>query len=90
MQGGANNMRALLTLKSTEQLYIWHKWNEEVWSEYTPVEENQDKKHEIHQIETIINLIQLNVKGKIGNCGNLIYTCKMCFKFGPMFTSFSI
>ena len=51
MQGGANNMLALLTLKSTEQLYIWHKWNEEVWSEYTPVEQNQDKKHEIHQIK---------------------------------------
>ena len=29
-----------------------HKWNEEVKSENTPLEENQDKKREFHPMET--------------------------------------
>ena len=50
MKGGANTMWALLTLKSTKQLSM--TCNEEEWSEYIPVEQHQDKKHEIYPMET--------------------------------------
>ena len=50
-KGGANTMGTLNFWKVRNN-NLWRKWNEEVQSEYTPVKQNECKKHEIDPMET--------------------------------------
>ena len=45
-------MEALLTFEKYGTIIYDVKWNEEVYSEYTPVEQKECKKHKIDPMET--------------------------------------